>query len=525
MRMEDKYNEEIRKKLIGFEPQYTQNDWDDTLAYINASPTNISWWSLYGKSTLTAILGLVLMGSLFYNYKLKKELVTIKSTSHVPVLEKTITEIVNKTDTLYKVKYITKYIKVAEIKDFVIEKPIENGGYAAPQKNKIQSENGPLMISQNEKENIFKTLEKKPIKPLSERSVNAQNESKIELKRDDILAFVKPEKMGKEQPSIEIGRNDASADLSDKSQNKNKRSQIQMHGNSTESNNEKPTIIQKKNYAESAETLDSKFNIGQSSDEFTPNRFITFSPETIASKKLVLNTLNREKAFSTKLVFDKTIDTQPKKERFKINIPRPDFSKLQYRYGISGDLSNEQAGFGLAHELLINDKWGIYNGLRIVHAKGEDYLTSSEYMDETKQDFRKFYAPFVSNPKEILNINFQNYYLQFPLGVNYRYALRKDYKLLFSAGTDLDIMTRESLKFEYPENDNKYEDSKSTRNFFGPVFNNILVGIGLEKNYKNIFFQVQPYFSYQWKRTPYEREEFFYGARLRILMQNPKNGY
>jgi hypothetical protein len=81
--------------------------------------------------------------------------------------------------------------------------------------------------------------------------------------------------------------------------------------------------------------------------------------------------------------------------------------------------------------------------------------------------------------------------------VSYRYPLKKDFMLLFSAGSAFDLSVKENISFNFRPNRQDFatETRNETRDF--PVFNNLFGGLGIEKRWGHFAVQAQPYIGYK----------------------------
>lgn len=192
-------------------------------------------------------------------------------------------------------------------------------------------------------------------------------------------------------------------------------------------------------------------------------------------------------------------------------------SKLKYRWGISFDAGNEQIGGGLTSDIILHKNLSLNAGLRLMKYSGNTYFTADQYNFDTNDDFRTRYASFVPPGDDIINISFQNYLFQLPLGLTYRYPLKKDYTLLTSLGTNFDLYVEQYVIFDYKENSSQFDQGEYSSAVSNRFFNSIDLSIGLEKKIGKYIFQAHPYISVPLKRVDYKNEEFEYGAKIRIL--------
>lgn len=492
----DKFNEAIRKKLEQIDPKFSADEWQDTKAFMAAQIVKPGWWDLYGKVLSLFSAGVILLGSLFLNYKLLNENKTLLDNKFNVAVVPTMERGTYLTDTVYvdKIIYKTKTIY-----------KIINGEKADAKKNIGVSAASPNELFTNEsssKNNMLNgDLELK------------SGESKLENSQSDYLNDKSQDSFKKSVASFKDGNYKLSKNSS--LEVKNEGVNIPANSNLEPKESEKPN-----NNNNSTYNLDEKV----AAIEFPIERkqLSNFNLEKIASLKYKPKVLEEELK-NRKLHYNYSINKSPKKDRISIHIPKSLFENMHYRYGISADFGNEQTAFGLTNELLLNPNWAIYGGLRYTYLKGNEYYTGNQYNLDTKLDFKNQFASAVNTQGDFLNITFQNNFIQMPLGFTYRYPLNNNFKLLFTLGTDLDLFGKAFVAYDFSADGTKYQEGKSSSKISNPIFNNGLLSVGLEKKYKNYVFQVQPYLSAQWKTSIYKRNDVLAGVKFRIMLETGRN--
>jgi hypothetical protein len=212
------------------------------------------------------------------------------------------------------------------------------------------------------------------------------------------------------------------------------------------------------------------------------------------------------------------VDALAQRQHITIKLPSISLANLKYRVGVSFDVGNEQIGGSLLSDVLLSKHWSMNTGLRFLNITGKSYYTAEQYLFDTKQDFRQLYAPYVPVNDDIINLDFQNFLLQIPIGITYRYPLRNDFTLLFSATTDLDLYVRQYINFDYKEDNRQFEQGTYKSTLSKSLLNNLEFSAGLEKKYNRMIFQIHPYISAQLKETAYKKEEFVFGAKMRFFV-------
>jgi hypothetical protein len=464
----DNYNDAIKRKLESIEPEFQEIDWEEMKAFM-ATPVPILPMSRFYKPIGYGLTGIALLTSLYFNARHYLEsndqaqniMLNSKQQTTDPSFEKTLTpEIVYQIDTVFIDRIVTKIEKI------YIKKPFDTAN----------------MVAQS---------------TIIHKELDRDDANNLALKSESNLS--------------DINSNEST--MAD-----NNRSSITKSSDANySSNNEVNTSAKNDANVKKAAKNSSINNAQEILDIDTANTTYNF---------IGLKTLNlREFKFHNTFTFPpkftgvKSHDYKLSKSHFAIRIPKINLENARYRFGISLDAGNEQLAAGFTNELILSKHWGVSAGLRLANLKGKDYLTAGEYETETKLAFRPTYASFVTAGNEILNIKFDDYFLQIPLSISYRYPLIKQWTLLFGLGTDLDIAGRQNVRFDYQGNSGEFDEGRSKANISNPVFNNGLLSAGIEKKFGKYVFQLMPYASAQWKTSIYKRDDILLGAKLYVMYQ------
>ena len=277
------------------------------------------------------------------------------------------------------------------------------------------------------------------------------------------------------------------------------------------------------------EFLDNKNKFMSNSFQISESNNIVDKENNKEDKPLNINTLNAISSIQNTFVWNKSLPkinftsriAMPHKRKH-ITINLPSFANVKYRVGVSFDTGIDQIGLSILNEAILNKHWSINAGLRFINITGESYYTSEQYSFATKQDFRQLYSPYVPANFDLINLDFEHYLLQIPLGITYRYPIRKDFALLLSATTDLDLFVRQYINFDYKEDNNKFIQATYKSTLSKNLLNNLEFSAGLEKKYKRTIFQIHPYISTQLKETIYKKNAFELGAKMRFFVNSKK---
>ena len=461
----DKYNDAIKRKLESIEPKFEENDWEEMKSFMALNVPKGSLWSRYGRLFMYSAGAMLLLSSLFFNLKQNydnKSLLKINELliQKIDTKQAVKTQIVHQTDTVYLTKYITKW---RTIDNAIAQNNLE-------EKN-ITTENQPFTLKDD---NIIKQVKAIASNPIKQNQTN-KNEINIEK-------------------------------LDDEDENKSNKDfkNIQPTNQAINQIFEPNTITENVSRKESDDLISEKKiqNLNElNSIPFNQNAYLWTKQ-------------NPKINFITKM----PIDALAQRKHITIKLPSISLANLKYRVGVSFDVGNEQIGGSLMSHILLNKHWSMNAGLRFLNITGKSYYTAEQYLFDTKQDFRQLYAPFVPANYDIINLDFQHYLLQIPIGITYRYPLRNDFTLLFSATTDLDLFVRQYINFDYKEDNSQFEQGTFKSTLPKSFLNNLEFSAGIEKKYNRMIFQVHPYISAQLRETAYKKEVFVFGAKMRFFV-------
>jgi hypothetical protein len=455
----DKYNDAIKKKLESIEPKFEENDWDEMKSFMALQIPNGSLWNRFGRLFLYSTGAILLLSSLFFNIKQNYDNKSLLKANELLIQKNDTkqvvkTQIVYQTDTVYLTKYITKW------------RTIDNTVTQSNLEKKTKTPDSQTFIANNKIiENETKAVLPNPIRG-NQTYQNTVNINKLGVENIQAIS-----QTTNETTNQIFEPNNASENTS------------RIEKNELVSDNKIQTLS------------------GLNHIPFNSNAYLWTKQDSKIN-------------FVTKM----PVDALAQRKHISIRLPSISLANLKYRVGVSFDVGNEQIGGSLLSDVLFSKHWSMNAGLRFLNITGNSYYTSEQYLFATKQDFRQLYASYVPVNYDIINLDFQNYLLQIPIGVTYRYPLRNDFTLLFSATTDLDLYVRQYIIFDYKEDNSKFEQGTYKSTHSKSLLNNLELSAGLEKKYNRMIFQIHPYISAQLKETAYKKEEFVFGAKMRFFV-------
>ncbi|MCE6991810.1 hypothetical protein [Dyadobacter sp. CY323] len=191
--------------------------------------------------------------------------------------------------------------------------------------------------------------------------------------------------------------------------------------------------------------------------------------------------------------------------------------RMDYYVGASLGAGNRQVEGSLLGELRITPKWSFQTGARWTEITGKSYDTAEQFGQNTGQDFRTLYAPYVAQNADLLNIE-QNYqFVQIPLAIAYHYEIRPNWALRFGIGTDLSVYSLKDIHFNYKRDSQSFDKGEYNAKLAGKPFNDITIYLGLEHRSNRFLFRVSPYVSPQLRKTEFSNKDLLWGARVQVL--------
>ena len=121
----------------------------------------------------------------------------------------------------------------------------------------------------------------------------------------------------------------------------------------------------------------------------------------------------------------------------------------RFRVGAGGEIASNLWRVGVFTEVLLGKHWTLGVGLNQATYNGT-FINDFDFDARTRRDFRKEFAHGIDPKREILNIDANTTRLQIPLSLGYRIPLTKSLTLLPTAGTYLDLHSKEDVTFYSP---------------------------------------------------------------------------
>lgn len=202
--------------------------------------------------------------------------------------------------------------------------------------------------------------------------------------------------------------------------------------------------------------------------------------------------------------------------------PKKSFSwpKIQTRVGMTGHYSiPETFGLGPIFELFLGKNISISAGVLGKKYPEIEFENASVYNFTLGENFETKYAAFIpSNYDRLEDIELNTSVIQVPLYLNYYQPIRRNFQFMYSFGTQIDARVFQHIDFEtYLNDEETYTDF--TVDSRPKSWNSFSVGAGLQYQWNQVRFQVQPSFLYRFREVDYYSTGGNFQIRAGILFQ------
>ncbi len=213
-----------------------------------------------------------------------------------------------------------------------------------------------------------------------------------------------------------------------------------------------------------------------------------------------------------------TPSLEREKKHFDIHFPSIKLPKPKFRLGVGGSLDNSQRGVNVLSEILLAKKISLSTGISFAYMHREHFGNEFEFKRRTELDFREQHPLDIEKNAPIHDIDSKKIMIQLPILLNYRLPLKKDFTVLASTGTNLDLHLRQFTTYSHGgvfEDDN--EESYLNQEIPTKVFNNWMFSLGLEKRWNRVSIQVNPFYGFHFKRLTYQPYNHIFGFRTNVF--------
>ncbi len=192
------------------------------------------------------------------------------------------------------------------------------------------------------------------------------------------------------------------------------------------------------------------------------------------------------------------------------------FSGAQVRAGTDFQLSKQSFGMGVSGELLLKNHFSILGGLNYNALRPEHFADKADLFMHKHHDFNPRIEDHLAGRDHLSSISLANRLLQIPVSLRYYVPLKRNYSVNFSLGTDLDIYISQKLSYNHQPDTGMMGKNNFIAKGNASLLNNMVISAGLEKRWKSLAFELQPYLSPQLKQVFYKPKQIEFGLDVGI---------
>ena len=511
----EKFEDQIRKKLESIEPEFTEKDWVNFSEYSTsklATSAKIFSSTIFKMAASVAILGTLFISLAQYkiNNDLKEKVQNLASQNEQLLSnQKQLEKIISSENNISKNNTQTNKADETII--------TENNLKLNEKLSDINSKNN-LEIANNEKvsaKNNEKAINKNNQKTLENAIGKTENKSEFLTNNNkNRLKYNGP------KTKNTIFEND----LNEANQISEKgilvKNELEITGNynnkkvkksgKSGKNSEYSADLSPENQSEQSQ-FSNISNINNSNEKSINNLNYSY----LANKDLKIDSSKKLQKMLRKGDFAYyKINTEKKKAYFTL-------ADAYLRTGISGSLSTKGAStYGLNAELFLDQRVSVSTGIYTMNHKLVTYLSPDHYKFETHKDFKEQFKDRVPSQRQVLDITEKRQIMVVPVHINYNHPMANNFKIVASAGSELDINGTSSMNYKLKKGgflggpfqpptaySEEIELEKFTNKLDTKVFNNLYLALGAEKQFGKLAIQAKVYDNFLVKDvTDYRRK-------------------
>ena len=466
----DKFSEAIRRKLAQLQPSFKEQDWGKMKSFMDGqSPP--SFWQQYGNGLLYVASGVIITTLLITNHFQNIENKTLRST--VQTLSQKVTE-------LQRPEAQNEDITVKSNKTIALNSDSNNN-----------------LGSQNIDKQDFKNIDSKKI--VQTENDNFENRTKNKgLQTEKITISDEEENLNNDE--FQSGNSENTL-TSKTSKNRFK--------NIVSSKSENQNVLNQRNFGRKTARSRDDYNNNVVANETIKQQNIetkeiplreSSEPNTQTPKQL--NTISPLQPIDTVYLIS---DLPTKKIRVKapflareiLTTNKPFSLPFVFQAGLGLNTSRHETGIGIWTELFISKKLSLGVGLDYMSLNELRFNTDGHFTDKRRENFRDLYAPKIPMNQDIFNIDVSEKRIQLPILFTYHFPLKNNFSILTSAGTSLNLSTKQNIAFNVRRGPSDYIDGTFRSEVRRPIFANIIFGVGIDKTWNKFVIQALPTLNFQ----------------------------
>lgn len=488
----DKFDEEFRRKVENFHPPFNDKEIDRIQSYVDQH-IPLSFWQRFGHVFTYSVGALIIVTLLtttvyktYENKSLLNQISVLNTQLEQAKADSSATTITQKEILVEKIDtvFVTRYIPI----------PTNNESESLEGKitKTIEPNTSPKFVHELTKDakNDIESIDKEDFTTNTSENNLDKNVSKI---RESGASLKK--NVTKNEPSRNNDESVNESSVSLKSTNTEKRDFVKTEQISANSIDASLPISRPNSVAKATESF--RFN----------DAHLSYRRYNFGENKAVFDLSSRD------FILPKLSVKISNKKSFKL--PTITLPNLKYRVGFGVEMADKYGGFNVLTDILVSKRWSITTGIGFAtFFDEEDFDDEDEFRRDTKKDFRKEYESRINDNSQINDIHINQALLKVPVYINYRHPLRKNFTVLLTAGSNLDVYSRQFVSYN---DQNSFRDKDHHRfSIRGKtqLFNNLLFSTGIEKRWQKYSIQLSPYFITQIKPILYQDENWQIGIKL-----------
>jgi len=186
--------------------------------------------------------------------------------------------------------------------------------------------------------------------------------------------------------------------------------------------------------------------------------------------------------------------------------------------GAGFEYTGKSYSVGLKGNISFENRLGLTIGLKYADLKTEHFDTRDDF---NRHDHHRKNHPIeehLNGHDHATGIDIQSNLIQLPVALGYTFPLPRNFGVGLSVGTDLDLLLNQRMGFDHGPDSlgpPRREDFRAKGD--AVLFNNLVFSIGLEKQWKGMVFQVQPFIRPRVKELFYKSGGPEYGLGFGIM--------
>ncbi len=227
-----------------------------------------------------------------------------------------------------------------------------------------------------------------------------------------------------------------------------------------------------------------------------------------------------EKAVESRAALSKPASEEGVEKVTKEESLLPKFGlNLPFRVGAGQQWEGRTKSFSVWNEVLIGAHWSLQAGLSWQKLEDQKFFDVKIFDQKMRSDFRKDHAGKLPPSFDIFNITARTNVTRIPLNLTYRNEISSGFTYFVGAGTNLNLIAKQTLSFDYKRPSRDYGHESKERNIPFPLINNVNALVGVEKRWSPIVLQVSSFLNTRFKTFPFLDDRTDVGLQVKLLYE------